>query len=178
MLFIYQFDFTFNLCHFEHSNLCWRDELHGNRAAYQLRELCRTASDILTGLHDSMLVTTTLRLNRNDILASVLVNTDIDFIDLNLPDVLYCRTKVVLERECGNTEKYVNKAVVPYLCEKCLFVTKRIVPDYLRCCVRDLDGDQILSGQDAVEWDKTESVQSSTRALNYSFISVWLGLRY
>lgn len=59
-----------------------------------------------------MFVATTLRLNRNDELATVLVDADIDFVDLDLADVLNRRSQVILKGIGGKPRKMSIKRLL------------------------------------------------------------------
>lgn len=72
-------------------------ELGGDSTADQGGKLGGTTSNVLLRLHDSMLVVSTFRLDGNDELSSVSIDTDVNLIDLDLPDFLHRGSEVVLE---------------------------------------------------------------------------------
>ena len=51
---------------------------------------------ILLRLHHAMLVCATFGLHRNDKLAAMSVDADVDLVNFNLTNTFYCRSKVVL----------------------------------------------------------------------------------
>jgi len=48
--------------------------------------MCRRKFNILINLNETNLIVPTFSLNRNNIMAAVFIESDIKFIDLNLPD--------------------------------------------------------------------------------------------
>ena len=129
---------------FEHGNFSFRHELDGYRTAKKVWKTFLTPSDVLNRLDDAMLVVTAFCLHRNDELAPVFVDSHIDLVDFNLPDVGDFRPKMVLERIGSNSEKQVDQTIVADFGKKCLFVTKGVTTNDFWCRIRNLYRDQIL----------------------------------
>src|SRR5208337_1906782 len=73
-------------------------KLRRNRArnAIDIASLGLTEGHVLNGLDNSENVRTALRLHRNDVLSTPAIETDIEFIDLDLAVVGNLRTQMVL----------------------------------------------------------------------------------
>ena len=107
---------------FKHRDIGWTDELRGNRSANQCSESFLANGNILFGLYNADLIPATLCLNWKDVMRAMLVNTNVDFIDLNLTDANRSRSQVVLERIAGDARKHIEQAIVSNLREQCLFI--------------------------------------------------------
>lgn len=68
-----------------------RQKLRENGTTFQRRELLRAAAHILLGLHNRQLIMAALCLNRNNVLRSSSINSNIDFVDLDLTHPGHCR---------------------------------------------------------------------------------------
>jgi hypothetical protein len=74
---------------------------------------------------------------------------------------------MVLQRVCGDAKEDVNQSIVPYLCEKRLFVGECVGVYNLRCRVRDFNCDQLSIGNDAIDANKLERVFRTAGTLDH-----------
>jgi len=138
-------------CQFENCNNMVIHELGGDGTAAQPRELLLDEADILSGLDNADLILAALGLNRDHIVASALVDPDVEFVDLDLADPLDRRPKMVLQAVGRQPEEGVDQAVIPDDGEKRLFVVQGISPDDFGGRVGDRDPRHIRSRHDAVD---------------------------
>ena len=80
----------------EHRNQIVRHELSGNGPAMKRRIALFAEEHVLLRLNDGMVVFAPLGLHRDDELASGLIDTNVNFIDLDLTASRYGRSKVAL----------------------------------------------------------------------------------
>ena len=99
MLFINDFHFAIDQHEFEHRNAVIGHELCRYRTTNQIGKLLGAASDVLLRLHNTVTIISALCLNRDDELAPMFIDADIDFVDFDLADSGDGRTQVVLQRE-------------------------------------------------------------------------------
>src|SRR5690606_2615051 len=135
--FVYHLDLVAFKGELEQSYYPIGHELRCDRAAAHSGKLLLGETYILCGLNDPDLSLSAFRLNRNDIVTSVLVETDIEFVDLNLPNSFHRGSQVILEAIRGQSEESVDQSVVADNGEECLFVIQRIRANNFRSCVRD-----------------------------------------
>jgi len=109
-----------------------------------------------------MLVASTLGLHRNDELASISVDSYIDFIDFDLSDTRDGRAQMILQRVSGHPEKNIDQAIVTDFREQGLFVGLRVGGDDFWCGVGNFESYQIVSGSDAVDLGLSESISRPT----------------
>ncbi len=97
-------------------------ELRGNSSASHSRKSLFNEADVLRRLDNSDLIFTTLRLYRNDIMTSPFIQSDVEFIDLDLTDVLDCGSEMILKAVGREPQERVDQAVVTNYREQRLFV--------------------------------------------------------
>ena len=112
MPFFHNFDLPFVERKLEKSYYPFAHKLRGDWPAAYSRKFFRCKRKVLARLNDTDLILATLRLDRNYIVASVLVETDVKFVDLNLTDSLHRCAKMVLQTICCQSQKRVYQAVV------------------------------------------------------------------
>ncbi len=123
-------------------------ELGGDGPATHAGELLLGEADILGRLHDPDLVLFALRLDGDHVMAAELVDADVEFVDLDLSQVLDRRPQMVLQAVGRKAEKRVDQAIVTDHREQGLLVIEFVRPDQLRRCVRYVDDDEIFPRQD------------------------------
>lgn len=129
---------------FEQRNFAVLHKLGGDGPAAYAGELLFGETDVLGGLHNAYLVRTSLSLNRDDVVAAVLVQPDVEFVDLDLSHALDRRAEVVLKAVRRDTQEGVDQTVVTDDRLQGLFVVQRMGPDEFRGRVRNVYGNQIL----------------------------------
>ena len=82
---------------FKQRDLVTGDELSRDGAASEVRVLLRAPRRVLSRLHGGNLVLSTLGLDRDDVVATVLVQPDVQLIDLDLANALDAGSQVVLQ---------------------------------------------------------------------------------
>ena len=100
-------------------------KLCSNRTRDKLRKLFLTKRHILFYLDDANLVSLAFRLHRKDIVRPFIVQSNINFISLNLTNATHCCTQVILDGITSNTGKDVDKPVVSKFRQQCLFICLR-----------------------------------------------------
>lgn len=78
-------DHTFLKCQLEHGNQIGSNELRRDGSTVKIWELLLTACYILLCLHNGELIRTALRLDWQNILSAPFVDTNVNFVDFNLP---------------------------------------------------------------------------------------------
>lgn len=92
-------------------------ELRGDSPAAQTRELLLDEADVLGRLNDADPILSPLGLHRNDVVTTVLVETDAEFVDLDLARSFDRRPKMVLKAAGGQPEEDVDQ---PRICNQCM----------------------------------------------------------
>ena len=90
-------DFAIHQRQLEHGYPVIAHELRRYRSANEPWELLLAARNVLLGLNRAMFVGTALGLHRHHKLATMAVNTDVDFVDLDLPNFLYRGAQMILK---------------------------------------------------------------------------------
>ena len=83
-------------------------ELRRDCTTTNARKFLRDETNVLSGLNNADLIVAALRLNRDDVMATPLVEPDVKLIDLDLSDAFDGRAKVVLEAVCGEAQEGVD----------------------------------------------------------------------
>lgn len=119
-------------CHHENLNIFLGQLKHSDKAAIQklrrdwtadvIGKFARAKFNILPRLHGGQLIFSPLCLHRHDVFSAIRVDSDIEFVDLNLPDSLNGRSQVILQRIACDAKKYINDTVVASPREQCLLV--------------------------------------------------------
>jgi len=81
---------------FEHGNPVIRHELSGDRTADQARKPGTATGEILFGLDRRELIPAGFRLDRDNVLTTEPIHTDVEFVDLDLADAGHRGPEVVL----------------------------------------------------------------------------------
>ena len=81
----------------EHSDSFLAHKLSGNSPASHAWKLLVDPSHILLRLNDGYLIFSAFGLNRDDVMTPVLVETDIELVDLNLPYSLHRGAEMILQ---------------------------------------------------------------------------------
>ena len=102
-------------------------------------ELLSAARNVLYRLNDGKLVRTAFGLHRNNELLAFTIYPDIEFVNLNLSHIFNGSPKVILQGVGRDSEKGVEKPIIPYSCENGLFLRLRIVRDNFWRRVRNLN---------------------------------------
>ena len=115
-------------CELEKGNGAARHELRGDRSTSQAGKSFFHPANILGRLHDSDLILTTLRLNGNHVVTAMPVETDVQFVNLDLTDPLDRRAQVILQAIGGQPQKRIDEAIVADDGQQRLFVVQPSVP--------------------------------------------------
>ena len=127
-----------------------REKLRGDRAATHVREFLPREFHVLIDLDEADLVRASLGLDGDDVMAPMTIQTYIQFVDLDLSEVVDGRPKMVLETVGRDAEEYVDQTVVSDDRQKRLFVVQGVHPDQFRRRVRDVDHVHIVARHDAI----------------------------
>ena len=74
------------------------EELCSDRSANKIGKLLPAQSYVLFDLNHTHAVPSTFGLNWKDEVCTTFIQSDIDFVDFNLPDAFYCGSEVILKR--------------------------------------------------------------------------------
>lgn len=96
MLFIDHLDLSVLHGKLKHSNAVLAHKLCRDCTANQIREFFSATQNVLLSLHHAVFVVSSFGLHRNNELPTVAVNADINFVNLDLSDFLYCRAQMIL----------------------------------------------------------------------------------
>ena len=99
MLLVNDFHFAVDEHQFEHRDSFVRHELRRYGATNQLGKLLCAAGNVLLSLHNTVTVISAFRLNRDDKLAAMFIDTHVDFVDFDLADSSDRRAQMVLQRK-------------------------------------------------------------------------------
>lgn len=83
-----------------------------NRATDKIWKLACAHGEVLFNLHDADLIFRTFRLNWENIMGTAFINPNVHLISLDLTEILYSRTKMILKRIACNPGKDVQQPVV------------------------------------------------------------------
>ena len=97
-----------------------------------------------------MLVGPSFGLNRNHELPTMPINSDVNFVYFDLPNLLNCCAQVVLQRIRGNAKEYIYQPVLSDFGQKRLLITQRIRTNDFWCRIGHLDGQQLFSWNDPI----------------------------
>jgi hypothetical protein len=123
-------DSFLGLLTFKKSDQAIRNKLCGNRSADQFRELGSTNRKILLDLHDPYPLSSAFGLNWQDIVGAPLINTNVDFIHLDLADARRSCSQMILQRIASKASENIDEAIVPNLGQQRLLVAQGVLADY------------------------------------------------
>lgn len=90
-------------------------KLRSQCSADQVGKLLSAASDILSGLDHGQLIVPAFRLNGQNELPALTINSYIYLVNLNLADSSNRCSKMVLKGVCGEAKKDIDQTIVPNL---------------------------------------------------------------
>ncbi len=144
MTFVNDFDFAVHNGQLKHGNNLVVQKLRGNRAATHAGKLLLGKTDVLNGLDDPNLVSCALGLDWNHVMAAKCINTDVEFVNLNLTNILNRCPKMALQAICRQTKKYVNDATVADFRQQSLFIVQLVYANHLRSRIRYIDNGHVF----------------------------------
>src|SRR6266403_3062327 len=97
-----------------------------NGSANQQGKFGCADSKVLLYLHNAEFVVTAFGLNREDVMSTLLVHPNVNFISFDLTHLWHGGAKVVLKRIAGDTAENINQPVVSHFCEERLFIIKGV----------------------------------------------------
>ena len=130
-----------------------------------------TTRYVLLRLHHAVSVAAALRLHGNHELPTMPVNADVNLVNFYLTDPRHGGAQVVLQRERGDAEEYIDQPVVANLREQGLFVAQRVGHDDLGRCIRHLDRYQFLARNDAIQTHLFDAIASVPRSFDNPFVA-------
>lgn len=130
---------------FEQRDLSAFHELGGNCTAAHAREFLVDEADVLNDLDDPDPVRAHLGLDRNDVMAAVFVEPDIEFVDLDLSNALDRRPQVVLQAVSRKAEERVDQPVVAHDRQQRLLVAHRMEPNQFRGRIGNVGNDKAVT---------------------------------
>lgn len=84
------------------------------------------------------MIATAFCLNRDYELSTKFVYSDINFVDLDLPDLAYLCAQMILKRICSYAQEDINKTIITDFRQQRLFITKCIASNNLWRRIRNL----------------------------------------
>lgn len=114
---------------FEQSDFPVFHELRCDCPTAHTAKLLLYVADVLNNLYNTYPVLSHLGLNGDNVMTAALVEPDIEFIDLDLPDTVNGRPEMVLEAIGREAKERVDQTVVTDDCQQSLLVIERVLPD-------------------------------------------------
>ena len=118
-------------------------ELCSEGSANESGEFVRANGKILFNLDHVQLIAAAFGLHWENVMCTLFVESDIEFIDLHLPHPWDGGSQMVLQRVTGHTGKDINQAIVAETRQQSLLVAKRVFRDDAWCRIRNFCRRQI-----------------------------------